>query len=91
MKPNFLFRLVPLLFAASVAVYSPVMAQDANQIQQLEQRFKEANKSGDGKLTREEAKAGMPKIAKNFDRLDKDHKGYLTVDDIKAAMVARGK
>jgi Ca2+-binding EF-hand superfamily protein len=70
---------------------SSVMAQDAKQIQLLEQRFKAANKSGDGKLTREEAKAGMPKVARNFDKLDIDHKGYLTVEDIKAAMKAEAK
>lgn len=91
MKPTSFLCLAPVLFAVSVAVCSPVMAQDAKQIQQLEQHFKEANKSGNGKLTLEEAKAGMPKIAQNFERLDKDHKGYLTLDDIKAAMAARGK
>jgi Ca2+-binding EF-hand superfamily protein len=67
------------------------MAQNAKQIQLLEQRFKAANRTGDGKLTREEASAGMPKVARNFDKIDKDHKGYLTLEDIKAAMKVQAK
>lgn len=55
----------------------------------LEQRFKEANKKGDGKLTLEEAEAGMPRVAKNFALIDKDKKGYVTLDEIKAAMAAK--
>jgi Ca2+-binding EF-hand superfamily protein len=65
---------------------SSAMAQDSKQTQLLELRFKAANKTGDGKLTREEANAGMPKVARNFDKIDKDHKGYLTLEDIKTAM-----
>jgi len=55
----------------------------------IEERFKAADKDGDGKLTRDEAEAGMPRVAKNFDQIDKDHKGYVTLEDIKAAMAAR--
>jgi len=51
----------------------------------LEKRFKEANKAGDGKLTKAEAEAGFPRVAKHFDEIDKDHKGYVTLDQIKAA------
>ncbi len=52
----------------------------------LEQRFKAANTSADGKLTLEQAKAGMPRVAKNFDKIDTDHKGYITLQQIKDAM-----
>ena len=31
----------------------------------------------------------MPRVAKNFDRIDKDKKGYVTLDEIKAA--SKGK
>jgi hypothetical protein len=54
----------------------------------LEERFKAADKDGDGKLTKDEAEAGMPRVAKHFDEIDKDHKGYVTLDQIKAAMAA---
>ena len=83
--------------AAPVAPSAP--QGDANRQQRnpaeraarLEQRFKEANKKGDGKLTLEEAQAGMPRVAKNFAEIDKDKKGYVTLDDIKAALAASGR
>lgn len=49
----------------------------------IEERFKAADKNGDGKLTLEEAKAGMPRVAANFDRIDIQKLGYITVDQIK--------
>ena len=49
----------------------------------IEARFKAADKDSDGKLTLAEAKAGMPRVAKGFDKIDKEKKGYLTVDQIK--------
>ena len=49
----------------------------------IEERFKAADKNGDGKLTLEEAKAGMPRVAANFDRIDVQKLGYITVDQIK--------
>jgi hypothetical protein len=60
----------------------------AERMAQLESRFKEADKDGDGKLTLDEAEAGMPRVAKNFDLIDNDKKGYVTLDEIKAAMLA---
>ncbi len=63
----------------------------AERAAQLEQRFKEANKKGDGKLTLEEAQAGLPRVAQNFAEIDKDKKGYVTLDEVKAALAARGR
>ncbi|MGA3063742.1 MAG: hypothetical protein ABSD90_11030 [Methylocystis sp.] len=63
----------------------------AERAARLEQRFKEANKKGDGKLTLEEAQAGMPRVAKNFAEIDKDKKGYVTLDEIKAALAASSR
>lgn len=54
------------------------------QVAQAVERFKAADKNGDGKLTLEEAKAGMPRIAANFDRIDTEKKGYLTLEQVKA-------
>ncbi|MFO0577076.1 MAG: hypothetical protein U1A78_23980 [Polyangia bacterium] len=51
---------------------------------EIEERFKAADKDHDGKLTLDEAKAGMPRIAKGFGKIDKDKKGFITVDQIKA-------
>lgn len=57
----------------------------AKRDEMIEQRFKAADKDGDGKLTKDEAEAGMPRVAKHFDEIDKDHKGYVTLDQVKAA------
>lgn len=58
--------------------------EDPKRDKQIEEKFKAADKDGDGKLTLEEAKAGMPRIAKAFSKIDKDKKGFITVDQIKA-------
>ena len=50
----------------------------------IEERFKAGNKIGDGKLILEEANAGMPKVAANFDRIDTQKRGYITLEQIRA-------
>jgi hypothetical protein len=47
-------------------------------------RFAEANATHDGRLTYAQAAAGFPAIARLFDVIDHDHRGYITMDDIKA-------
>lgn len=69
------------LFGLSVA-----SAQTQAQLAQMESRFAAADKNGDGKLTPDEAKAGMPRVSQNFAKIDRGNKGYVTIDDIKAAM-----
>jgi hypothetical protein len=54
-----------------------------------EQRFVQANQAHDGHLTRDEATAGYPLIAKHFDDIDVDHKGYTTENDIRAWRIMR--
>jgi hypothetical protein len=50
----------------------------------LVQRFANANVTHDGRLTREQAEAGMPMVARNFDTIDIEHKGYVTLPEIRA-------
>jgi hypothetical protein len=50
----------------------------------MEQRFANANTTHDGHLTLDQAKTGYPTIARHFDAIDKDKKGYVTTDDIRA-------
>ncbi|MEC5216602.1 hypothetical protein RCH09_001554 [Actimicrobium sp. GrIS 1.19] len=69
------------VFGATLAP-SAFAANDAPSAAMLEQRFKAADKDHDGKLTRAEAEGGMPRVAKNFDRLDQEKKGYLTLDQL---------
>ena len=76
-----------IMFAAASLTVQLAHAQEGGRMEaMLEQRFKAANTTADGKLTKEQAEAGMPRIAKNFDKIDVDHKGYITLDQIKAAM-----
>jgi len=42
------------------------------------EHFKAADTNHDGKLTREEAKAGWPEVYKHFDQMDTKKKGYVT-------------
>jgi hypothetical protein len=56
----------------------------------IDKRFKEADKNKDGKLTLDEAKEGMPRVAKNFDQLDAERKGYVTIEQIKKAVASQG-
>jgi hypothetical protein len=50
----------------------------------LQQRFDQANASHDGHLTLDQAKAGLPSVAKHFSAIDKDKKGYVTMEEIHA-------
>lgn len=51
-------------------------------MRQLEIRFATANTTRDGKLTREQAAAGMPMVASHFDAIDTQHAGYVTLSRI---------
>jgi len=80
-----LFRKVVLTAVSALALtaaMSPsVYAEDKNQ--ELEKRFAAADKNKDGKLTPEEATA-MPRVSKNFSRIDKGQLGYVTLEQLKS-------
>jgi len=57
--------------------------------QQLQTRFANANTTHDGKLTRAQAAAGMPMVAKHFDEIDTQRAGYLTLPQIEAFAAQR--
>ena len=50
----------------------------------MQERLKAADKNGDGKISREEAAASLPKLAKHFDKIDANKDGYITKEEIKA-------
>ena len=84
----------PNTFLASAAlafffVASPTILfaeEPTDKEKNLVEAFKAADKDSDGKLTLPEATAGMPRIAKNFARIDKDKKGFVTLEQIKSMM-----
>ncbi len=60
-------------------------ARPAYRRQTLLQRFDDANTPKDGHLTQDQASAARwTYITRNFDAMDKTHKGFVTVDDIRA-------
>jgi len=71
-------------FVAFLLSSGLVHAQESAMDKEIDQRFALADKNKDGKLTLVEAKAGMPRIASNFSRIDSQNKGYVTLAEIKA-------
>jgi hypothetical protein len=56
---------------------------------QVQSRFAAANTTHDGKLTRAQAQAGMPRVAQHFDEIDTQHAGFVTLAQIEDFMRAR--
>ena len=79
-------RQIKLITLGAAALLSTqAFAQESFRDRQIDERFAAADKNHDGKLTLEEAKAGMPRVAANFDKIDTQNRGYVTTDQIKAA------
>ena len=74
---------------STVCAAQTMTATQASEIKLAEERFAAADKNADGKLTLEEAKAGMPRIASSFSKIDVDKKGYVTLDQIKAMILKK--
>lgn len=74
--------LCSLLFAATAAAQT---VPSAAQKEKLQQRLKAADANGDGLISRGEAAASLPRIAKRFDTLDSDHDGQLAPDELRQA------
>jgi hypothetical protein len=76
------FALVLAWIAASAA------AQDTDRAKhmaaEMQKRFAAADKNGDGRLTRDEAQAGMPYVYKHFDAIDKTRQGSISLAEIAA-------
>ena len=75
---------VPAILIGLSLVASASGASAASSHHTMHDRFAAANTSHDGHLTLEQAKAGYKSVAKKFDAIDKDHKGYVTEADIHA-------
>jgi hypothetical protein len=87
---RFLFSLLLLPVLALPAWAGDAPKSDAHGARMTwEHRFEQANLAHDGHLTLEEAKGGYAVVAKHFEDIDADHKGYVTENDIKAWRVMR--
>ncbi len=79
------------LIATLALTTLPAQAQSGKAAQKLEDRFAAADKDHDGKLTKAEAEAGMPRLAKHFDEVDTQKAGSVTLDQVKQYMAAQMK
>jgi hypothetical protein len=52
--------------------------------QRMAERFQAADTNHDGKLSLDEAKAGMPTAARSFDQIDTAHTGAITLEQMSA-------
>jgi hypothetical protein len=77
-------------FAQSAAPQGANPQRMERMAQQLQTRFSNANTTHDGKLTRAQAEAGMPRVAQHFDEIDTQKAGYVTLPQIAAFMQERG-
>lgn len=57
----------------------------------VDQQFRAADKNGDGALSPAEARNGMPALAGLFDRVDSNHDGRITRDELEAAYAGRAR
>jgi CubicO group peptidase (beta-lactamase class C family) len=87
MSVAFAFALVALSGLSAAQTIDPATQA---KLTELETRFKAADKNADGKLTLQEAKDGMPRIADAFGHIDIEKKGYVTLDQIRAVMIKNG-
>lgn len=78
-----------VLAATLLAVSAAACAQNGDRAtqarQKMQERLKAADTDRDGYIDREEADAGLPRVAKNFDALDADKDGRLSTGELQQA------
>ena len=85
-KVNVVFVTVLLstsIGASVVFAQTPPEATKGDRAHKMHERFKAADKDGDGKISRAEAVA-LPHIAKHFDEIDTNKDGFITKEELKA-------
>ena len=75
---------VAVMLLMATAVVSCADRPSKPDPQKIAERFQAADTNHDGKLTLEEAKAGMPRVAAAFSQIDVENKGYVTLEQIQA-------
>jgi hypothetical protein len=63
----------------------------SQRLQRLVNRFHKADLNGDGQLTRDEAKQGMPRVYEHFSQIDVNNRGFVTLAQIASFMEAHPK
>jgi len=85
LKTGLLVTLLATAFAAPAA-FADASADGAkgDRAKKVQERMKSADKDSDGKISRAEADASMPRLAKNFDAIDANKDGFVTREEMRA-------
>jgi Ca2+-binding EF-hand superfamily protein len=84
-------RQVLTALVGAAALLTPYLAaSEEERGARMEGHFRKADTNNDGSLTREEARA-MPRVAKNFDAIDADKSGTVTLAEVQATMKKMAK
>ena len=76
--------------APAAAAPAATEAEPSRSRRSMTERFAAANTTHDGKLTLEQARAGrLRAVVRDFDQIDPTHRGYVTLDEIKAHQSAQ--
>ncbi len=73
--------------AAIAGLAQPVLAEEAgkgDRAQKMQERFKAADKDNDGKISKAEADASLPRLAKHFADIDTNKDGFITKEEMRA-------
>ena len=73
-----------LLIFLCIALPLGVKAAEPARSRRLVDQWARADRNGDGRLSREEARA-MPKLAAGFDAIDRNADGFLDADEVRAS------
>lgn len=72
------------LSATAGLAEAPKDAAKGERAHKMHERLKAADKNGDGKISREEANASLPKLARHFDEIDTNKDGQITREEMRA-------
>ena len=74
-----------LLLAKAITAMAQTPPSTENAKAAVVERLQAADANGDRYIDRKEAEAKLPRVAKNFDRLDTDQDGRLSTTEMQAA------
>lgn len=82
--------ILPSAFAEDISAgqAAKIEANKAKINAEMSKRFTKSDADQDGSLTLDEAKKGMPRVAKNFSKIDSAGAGKVTLEQIQSYMTA---
>ncbi len=81
---TFLALAAAMLLAGAAQADTAAGAAKGERGQKMQERLKAADKDGDGKISKSEAEASLPRLAKHFEQIDTNKDEFLTRDEMHA-------